>query len=79
MTALPDSRQRAPASAVTFGRLSIDDPDDAERHPDPLDPHAVGPLPGPHHGSDRVGEGGNRLQAIRDRHHALAVERKPVE
>ena len=45
ITALPALRQSAPASAVTLGRLSIDDADDAERRAHALDVQPVGPRP----------------------------------
>ena len=55
-TALPDFRQRAAASTVTFGPGLVDDADDAERDADLAQVDAVGQGRAAHDLADRVGQ-----------------------
>ncbi len=57
----------------------VDDADDAERRRDPLDHEAVGAREGREHAADRIGQGGDLLEAPRDRFDAGLVERETVE
>ncbi len=61
------------------GAAFIDDADDAERHADALDFHAVRPLPGGRDRADGIGEVGDDLEPGRDGRDPLFIEREPVE
>ena len=74
ITALPDLRQSAPASAVTFGRDFIDDADHAERHAHARNLQAVRPRPRRRHLPDRIGERRDVAQAFRHRRDARSFE-----
>ena len=65
ITALPDLRQSAPASAVTLGRLSKITPMTPERRADALDVEAVGPVPFGDDGADRIGQFGDGARGPR--------------
>ena len=62
-----------------IGAAFVDDADDAERHPHPLDGHAVRPRPGSHDAADRVLR--PRMTSMPGGHglDAGLVERQPVE
>ena len=62
-----------------IGPALVDDADDAERHPDALDGHAVRPRPGFGDGADRVLEGAHRVDAGGHGLDAAGVERQAVE
>ena len=61
------------------GPAFVDDADDAERHPHPLDGHAVGPRPGRHDVADRVLQAADDLHAGRHGLDPGLVEGQPVE
>ncbi len=79
IAALPALRQSAPASAVTFGRELVDDPDHAQGHPHAGDVEAVRALPARHLEADRIGERGHRLEAGRHGLDAPGIKRQPIE
>ena len=61
------------------GAALVDDADDAERHPHPLDGHAVRPRPALRHGADRIGERAHHVEPLGHGGDALVVERQPVD
>ena len=61
------------------GPALVDDADHAERHPHPLDGHAIGPRPALHDGADRILQVAHHLDPGRHRGDALGVERQPVQ
>jgi hypothetical protein len=79
ITALPDFRHRAPASAVTFGRLSKMTPTTPMGVRTRWMRQTVRPLPFGHDLADRIGEFGDRLEARRDRLDTLRTQRAAVD
>ena len=61
------------------GAAFIDHADDAERHADALDFHAVRALPGGRHRADGIGELGDHFEAVCDGGNPLFIEPEPVE
>ncbi len=66
ITALPDFRQRTPASAVTLGRLSKITRDHAQRYAHAFDGHAVGALPAFGDDADWIGNVAHDANAVGD-------------
>ena len=79
ITALPDFRQSAPASAVTLGRLSKITPMTPSGVRTRAMTQAVGPRPFGHHAADRIGQVGDGAQPVDDAVDALVGEQQPVE
>ncbi len=57
----------------------VDDPDHPERHPHARDVESVRTLPARHLVADRIGERGDRLEALGHGLDALVVERQAIE
>ena len=61
------------------GAALVDDADHAERHPDPVDGHAVGPGPGGHDGAYGVAEPSDGFDAGGHGLDPRLIEGQPVE
>ena len=79
ITALPALRQSAPGIGGDIGPALVDHPDDAERHPDPLDAHAVGPVPCGSTVPTGSGSAAMASSLVRDGGEAPGIEAEPVE
>ena len=57
----------------------VDHANDAKRHLDALDGHAVRPRPGLSNPADRIGKVAHHVEAFGHRHDALVIQGEPVE